>query len=122
MKRTSALRLAISGMLALAIAIGVGRFALTPILPMMQKDYGLTLRMAGLLASANYGGYFFGALSAIWIRMTIATVVRASVVTVALLTGAVGVIHDPVAWLLLRGLAGMVSAWIFVYGSAYVMQ
>ncbi len=109
-------------MLALAIAIGIGRFAFTPILPMMQKDYGLTLRMAGLLASANYVGYFIGALSAIWIRITIATVVRVSVVTVALLTGAMGVIHDPVAWLLLRGLAGMVSAWIFVFGSAYIMQ
>src|SRR5882724_10704726 len=111
-----------SGMLALAIAIGVGRFAFTPILPMMQKDYGLTLRMAGLLASANYVGYFVGALSAIWIRIRIATVVRVSVVTIALLTGAMGVIHDPVAWLLLRGLAGIVSAWIFVFASAYVLQ
>ena len=122
MNRPSALRLAVSGMLALAIAIGVGRFAFTPILPMMQKDYGLTLRMAGLLASVNYVGYFIGALSAIWIRMTTATVVRISVVSVALLTGAMGVIHDPVAWLLLRALAGMVSAWIFVFASTYILQ
>jgi len=109
-------------MLALVIAIGVGRFAFTPILPMMQKDQGLTLRMAGLLASANYVGYFAGALSAIWIRMRIVTVVRVSVVAIALLTGAMGVIHDPVAWLLLRGLAGIVSAWIFVFASAYILQ
>jgi MFS family permease len=120
--RTLALRLAVSGMLALAIAIGVGRFAFTPILPMMQKDYGLTLRMAGLLASVNYVGYFIGALSAIWVRVKVATVVRASVVSVALLTGAMGVIHDPAAWLLLRGLAGIVSAWVFVFGSAFVLQ
>lgn len=116
------MRLAIFGMLTLAIAIGVGRFAFTPILPMMQKDYGLTLRMAGLLASANYVGYFIGALSAIWIRVTIATVVRLSMLTVALLTGAMGVTHDPIAWLLLRGFAGMVSAWILVFASAYVLQ
>ena len=122
MTRLSAPLLAISGMLALAVAIGVGRFAFTPILPMMQKDYGLTLRMAGLLASVNYVGYFIGAVSAIWIRMTISKLVRSSVVIVALLTGAMGVIHDPVAWLLLRGLAGIVSAWIFVFGSAYVLQ
>ncbi len=120
--RTSAPHLALSGMLALAIAIGVGRFAFTPILPMMQKDHGLTLRMAGLLASANYVGYFVGALSAIWIRMRIVTIVRVSVVAIALLTGAMGVFHDPVAWLLLRGLAGIVSAWIFVFASAYVLQ
>jgi predicted MFS family arabinose efflux permease len=121
-ERPSAPHLALSGMLALAIAIGVGRFAFTPILPMMQKDHGLTLRMAGLLASANYVGYFVGALSAIWIRMRIATVVRVLVVAIALLTGTMGVIHNPVAWLLLRGLAGIVSAWIFVFASAYVLQ
>ena len=120
--RLSAVRLAISGMLALAIAIGVGRFAFTPILPMMQKDYGLTLRMAGLLASANYVGYFIGALSAIWIRVATVTVVRVSMVTVALLTVAMGLTHHPVAWLLLRGLAGLVSAWILVFASAYILE
>ena len=120
--RPSALRLAISGMLALAIAIGVGRFAFTPILPMMQKDYGLTLRVAGLLASVNYVGYFIGALSAIWIRTATVTVVRFSVVTVALLTGAMGVFHHPAAWLLLRGLAGMVSAWVLIFASSFILE
>ena len=122
MNRLPALRLAISGMLALAIAIGVGRFAFTPILPMMQKDYGLTLRMAGLLASVNYVGYVIGALSAIWIRAATATVVRLSLVTVALLTGAMGVTHQPVVWLLLRGLAGMVSAWVLIFASAFILE
>jgi MFS family permease len=122
MNKPSALRLAISGLLALAIAIGVGRFAFTPILPMMQKDYGLTLRMAGLLASANYVGYFIGALSAIWIRVATVTVVRASLLTVALLTGAMGLIHHPAAWLLLRGLAGLVSAWVLIFASAYILE
>ena len=122
LNRLSALRLAVSGMLALAVAIGVGRFAFTPILPMMQKDYGLTLRMAGLLASVNYVGYFLGALSAIWVRVATATVVRRGLLGVALLTAAMGMMHDSVAWLLLRGLAGMVSAWLFVFASAYILQ
>lgn len=120
--RGAALRIALTGMLALAIAIGVGRFAFTPILPMMQKDHGLSLRIAGLLASANYVGYFIGALTAIWIRIRISTIVRASVIGIALLTAAMGLVHNPVAWLLLRGLAGIVSAWIFVFGSAYILQ
>jgi predicted MFS family arabinose efflux permease len=120
--RLSALRLAISGMLALAIAIGVGRFAFTPILPMMQKDYGMTLRTAGLLASVNYVGYFVGALSAIWIRAATVTVVRFSLVTIALLTGAMGLIHHPAAWLMLRGLAGVISAWILIFASAFVLE
>jgi predicted MFS family arabinose efflux permease len=120
--KPSAVRLAISGMLALAIAIGVGRFAFTPILPMMQKDYGLTLRVAGLLASVNYVGYFIGALSAIWIRAATVTVVRFSLVTVALLTGAMGVFHQPAAWLLLRGLAGMGSAWVLIFASSFILE
>lgn len=65
MRQPSALQLAIVGMLTLAVAIGIGRFAFTPILPMMQKDAGLSLAAAGWLASANYVGYFIGALSAV---------------------------------------------------------
>jgi predicted MFS family arabinose efflux permease len=109
-------------MLALAIAIGVGRFAFTPILPMMQKDYAVTLRLAGLLASANYAGYFMGALSAIWIRISVATIVRVSLVSLALLTAAMAAVHEPLAWLILRFLAGMISAWVFVFASAYSLQ
>jgi MFS family permease len=109
-------------MLALAIGIGIGRFAFTPILPMMQKDHGLTLRMAGLLATANYVGYFIGALSAIWVRVATVKVVRFSLVATVLLTGAMGLIHHPAAWLALRALAGVISAWILIFSSAYVLE
>ncbi len=68
-QRYSGPRLALTGLLILAIAIGIGRFAFTPILPAMQKDLGLTLRAAGLLASANYVGYFLGPFSALWLRL-----------------------------------------------------
>ncbi|MEO8156666.1 MAG: YbfB/YjiJ family MFS transporter, partial [Betaproteobacteria bacterium] len=121
MNRPSASRLAISGALALAVGIGIGRFAFTPILPMMQKDYGVTLRAAGLLASMNYVGYFVGALSAIWIRAATVTVVRFSLLAVVVFTGAMGIVHHPGAWLLLRGLAGIVSAWVLIFSSAYVL-
>lgn len=33
---------AMVGLLALASAMGIGRFSLTPILPLMQRDMGLT--------------------------------------------------------------------------------
>ena len=55
---------AITGLIALAVAMGIGRFAFTPIMPMMEADAGLTLRAAGWLAAANYLGYFLGALCA----------------------------------------------------------
>jgi len=109
-------------MLTLAVAIGIGRFAFTPILPMMQKDAGLSLAAAGWLASANYVGYFIGALSAIWIRARSAAIVRGSLLAIALLTAGMGVIDHPLAWLALRMLAGIASAWALVFGSAWVLQ
>jgi MFS family permease len=118
----SASRLGLAGMLALATAIGVGRFAFTPILPMMQNDHGVTLRMAGLLAGVNYLGYLLGALSAIWLRLRIATIVRMALVGIVVLTVAMGLIHEPWAWLLLRGLAGILSAWVLIFASAFALQ
>jgi len=58
-----------AGLAALAVAMGIGRFAFTPILPMMQDDFALTIAQAGWLASANYTGYLAGALSAISPRL-----------------------------------------------------
>jgi MFS family permease len=109
-------------MLTLAVAIGIGRFAFTPILPMMQKDAGLSLAAAGWLASANYVGYFIGALSAIWIRVRSAAIVRGSLAAIAFLTAGMGVIENPLAWLALRALAGIASAWALVFGSAWVLR
>ena len=48
--------IAIAGLVALATAMGIGRFAFTPLLPMMQ-EHGLTVAQGGWLASANYVGY-----------------------------------------------------------------
>ena len=122
MNKPSSMGFAIAGALALAVGIGIGRFAFTPILPMMQKDHGLTLRLAGLLASVNYVGYFIGAFSAIWIRLTTVTVLRISLVAVVVLTSAMGLTHYPAAWLLLRGFAGIASAWILIFSSAYILE
>src|SRR5687768_18097728 len=54
----------LAGILALAAAMGIGRFAYTPLLPAMQQAAGLDPTQAGLLAAANYAGYLAGALLA----------------------------------------------------------
>src|SRR6185295_17281885 len=51
-----------TGLAGLAAAMGVGRFAFTPLLPLMQAD-GLTLAQGAWLAGANYLGYLMGALA-----------------------------------------------------------
>jgi len=103
-------------------AIGIGRFAFTPVLPMMQRDLDLSLQAAGWLASANYAGYLAGALSAVWLRLTPHTIVRGALAATAVVTLAMGLTHELYAWLGLRALAGIVSAWALVFSSAWVLR
>ena len=55
--------IALAGLLSLAIAMGIGRFAFTPLLPMMLHDGVVDLRGASALATANYLGYWVGAVA-----------------------------------------------------------
>jgi MFS family permease len=112
-------RAALIGLAALAVGMGVGRFAFTPILPMMQAE-GLSLAAGGWLASANYAGYLAGALSARWLRGEHA--IRAGLAVIAATT--LGMAFDaPLAvWLALRAAAGIASAWLLVNVSAWCFQ
>src|SRR3984957_13111535 len=47
---------------ALAASMGIGRFAYTPILPLMHTQAGLSAQYGSALATANYVGYLAGAL------------------------------------------------------------
>jgi predicted MFS family arabinose efflux permease len=106
----------------MAAAIGIGRFAFTPLLPMMQHDTGLTLTAGGWLASANYLGYFAGAMSAVWMRVPPGTMLRAAMVFNALLIAGMGVTGDFSAWVVIRLAAGVASAWVFVFASTLVIR
>lgn len=115
------LRLALAGMLALAAAMGIGRFAFTPVLPMMQRDGLLDLQAAGWLASANYLGYFIGALSAVWMRAQPRRV-PALLVLIAVLTAGMGLTDAFAAQLLLRTSAGVASAWALVFSTSAIFS
>src|SRR5258708_26794107 len=99
-KQISAAAVASVGLLALASAVGIGRFSLTPILPLMQRDAGLTLTQGGWLACGNYLGYLAGA---------------------GLFTLAMGWTDWQPFWLASRFLAGMGSAFVLVGVSAWAM-
>ena len=54
----------LAGALSLAVAMGIGRFAFTPMLPLMIRAGQLDMAAGGWMAAANYAGYFAGALTA----------------------------------------------------------
>lgn len=115
----SAAGIAVAGLIALAVAMGIGRFAFTPIMPMMEADAGLTLRAAGWLAAANYLGYFIGALCAA--RLSLKQAVRGGLLLIAAVTFAMGIAHVFWLQLILRLLAGVASAWVLVHVSAWAL-
>src|SRR3954449_9173958 len=96
--------IALTALAALAIAMGIGRFAFTPLLPMMQADAGLTLGEGAWLASANYMGYFAGTLSAS--RVSPAVALRGGLVIIGLSTMLMGLSEDVAIWAALRFAAG----------------
>ena len=114
------MRIALAGLAALAVAMGIGRFAFTPLLPMMQADSGLSLTAGGWLASANYLGYFLGALSAgFFVRSPL--LIRTGLLAIAATTLAMGFTHQLVVWAALRLAAGIASAWVLVHVSAWCL-
>ena len=115
------LPVALAGLAALAVAMGIGRFAFTPILPMMQADAGLSMAAGGWLASANYAGYLAGALSAVFIKLRPASIIRASLVLIGLSTLAMGLDERFALWLVLRAIAGVTSAWVLVFVSTWAL-
>jgi predicted MFS family arabinose efflux permease len=104
-------------------AVGIGRFVYTPILPSMMAALGLTSNQAGWIASSNFLGYLAGALIAthghfakaprLWLLLALAVS--------ALTTAAMGLTGSFAAFLVLRALGGVASAFVLVFASTLVL-
>ena len=123
---------ALAGLVSLAVAMGIGRFAFTPILPMMLSDGVVDLPGASWLASANYLGYMLGALLCtlqpwLWARfrwlpaLAYSTLVRAGLLATGILTLAMAW-QLPGVWPGLRFAAGITSGVVFVYTSGWCLS
>ncbi|MGJ7486938.1 YbfB/YjiJ family MFS transporter [Variovorax sp. LT2P21] len=120
--RRDAWRAALACMVTLAVAMGLGRFAFTPMLPIMLHEGKLDLQAGGVLASLNYLGYFIGAVSCASIRLRPAFMVRSGLLATAALLLGMGLLHGFTVWGALRGAAGVVSAWVFVFASGWGLR
>jgi predicted MFS family arabinose efflux permease len=109
-------------MIALATAMGIGRFAFTPLLPMMLHDGVISLKVASWLASANYIGYLVGAIFCVFVPFSKPTVlIRIGLVSTLLFTLGMAVPWDTF-WPFLRFWAGVASALVFVYTSGWCLS
>jgi predicted MFS family arabinose efflux permease len=119
-----AISTAIGGLLAIAAAIGIGRFVYTPILPPMIEALGLSKAQAGLVASANFLGYLIGALLAamptlpgsrrLWLLCALTVS--------SLTTAAMGLSETIPTFLVLRFVGGAASAFVLVIASTVVLE
>jgi len=121
----------VAGLVSLAVAMGIGRFAFTPLLPMMLSDGVVNLDAASWLASANYLGYLIGALLCtfqplLWRMLGITqppngpALVRGGLAATAVLTLGMA-LPFPSAWPALRFAAGIASALVFVFASGWCL-
>ncbi|MDQ2664119.1 MAG: YbfB/YjiJ family MFS transporter [Candidatus Eremiobacteraeota bacterium] len=115
---------AVGGGAALALAMGVGRFSYTPIIPLMKDALHLSTGFASLLASANYLGYFLGAIisrqeSLAKNRTNLAI---AALIASTLTTGAMALTTNENIWLALRLVSGIASAIAFVYSAGIILD
>jgi predicted MFS family arabinose efflux permease len=120
--RSEPLHVALAALVALAVSQGIGRFAFTPILPMMQQDAGLSVPDGGWLASANYVGYLAGALWAVRLRLPARTAIRTALAVIAVSTLAMALHGGFALWVALRALAGVASAWVLVFVSVWSLE
>lgn len=106
----------LASFIALMMAMGIGRFALTPQLPHLISEGQVDLTAAGLIAAANYLGYFIGALDAMFARRPAQVRLRllGGLWLCVLLTLASFWAQGFWAHLLLRFGTGLASAWVLV--------
>lgn len=113
-----------AGIFSLVLALGVARFAYTPLLPLMQQQAGLGVAEGGLLAAVNYAGYLSGALLASLIGDLVLKdrLYRIGMVLAVASTAVMGFSTDPLVWALSRFVAGLASAAGMLFGTGLILN
>ncbi len=123
MTRGERVAILLRGACVLLVAMGLGRFAFTALLPPMQVASGFGDADAGLMASLNLAGYLIGVMWAGRVRPE----GRAMLFRVALVAAigailAMGLPLGLIGWDVVRFTAGMTSGVLFVLATAFVLE
>lgn len=114
----------LAGAVAMAVAMGLGRFYFTPILPAMMSGVPMGPAEAGYIASANYLGYLLGAVLAAygWAEGIERRVALSGLLATALLLIAMSLTTNIVLFSAIRFFAGMASAFVMIFSSSLVLS
>jgi MFS family permease len=120
----SSTRLLLGGFLTLAVVMGIGRFYYTPLLPLMQRDFGFDTATAGLIGSVNFAAYVVGSIGAVLVPRGVVRrwVFRSAVVLSVATTIGMGLTDSLALWFVLRAVAGIVSALGMILSAAYLAE
>ena len=121
-QQSSIFRNTLVGLVSLALAMGIGRFAFTPLLPMMREDGLLSITDGGILASVHFLGYWLGAVLATKIPYAPRTTLRMSLLAIGVATVGMGMTDEFTVWLIFRWISGLCSAWTLVLVSNYYVK
>lgn len=121
---TTSFRLAFGGLLALAAAMGIGRFVYTPILPSMADSLALDASDAGLIASANFLGYLAGALAgaSTFLRGSPRSWFLAGLAISSVTSAAMALTTAVWLFMLFRFVSGMASAFVLVFSTNLILD
>lgn len=114
-----ALRVAISAFLTLVVAMGIGRFAFTPQVPLMIDQHQLTLTSAAVVAAINYLGYLCGSWNAMRATTHVEARLKIGLWGAVALTLLSALATEPLLHSLIRFLIGWASGLAMVLVAAW---
>lgn len=121
---SDAVRATLSALCANLVAVGLARFAFTPLVPALVSEHWFSASQAAYLGSANFAGYLTGALLAqpLSARFTPASILRAMMVLAGV--SFLACMHPfAFAWFAFwRAAAGVAGGLIMVLSATLVLQ
>ena len=122
--KTQYYKVMFAGLFSLILTIGVARFSLTPLLPVMMNETFLNNASGGWLASINYMGYMLGVLitasiSDLKLKFML---YRAGLIVAILSTAGMALADNYILWSIMRFLAGLTSAAGILISSGLILN
>jgi len=104
----------LTGIITLVAVMGIGRFSLTPQIPLMINDGQLSLSSAGIMAAMNYIGYLLGAIHVSRMQQHHARYLKAGIIATVLVTLLSATTANFAVQSLFRFISGVGGAWALI--------